>query len=68
MPPIDIAAIERHARELRAQEMQHLQGIFAERLGLYGRLLGHSLLSLAQTVSKILRPAFSWNPQHRRSC
>ena len=67
MLPIDIAAIERHARELRAQEMRRQQGIFAEHLLLYGRLLGHSLLSLAQTVGKILRPAFSWNPQRRRS-
>lgn len=68
MAPIDIAAIERQARALRAQEMQRLQGIFAERLGLCARLLGHSLLSLVQGVSKILRPAFSWNPQQRRSC
>lgn len=67
MLPIDVVAIERHARELRAQEMQQLQGIFAERLGLYGRLFADSLLSLARTVSKILRPAFSWNPQRRRS-
>ncbi len=68
MAPIDIAAVERQARALRAQEMQRLQGIFAERLGLCARLLGHSLLSLVQGVSKILRPAFSWNPQQRRSC
>ena len=68
MAPIDIAAIERQARALRAQEMQRLQGIFAERLGLCARLLGHSLLSLARAASKILRPAFSWNPQQRRSC
>jgi len=68
MAPIDIADIERQARALRAEEMQRLQGIFAERLGLYARLLGRSLLSLAQIISKILRPAFSWNPQNRRSC
>lgn len=68
MAPIDIAAIERQARALRAEEMQRLQGIFAERLGLYARLLGRSLLSLAQIISKTLRPAFSWNPQNRRSC
>lgn len=68
MAPIDIAAIERQARALRAEEMQRLQGIFAERLGLYAHLLGRSLLSLSQIISKILRPAFSWNPQNRRSC
>lgn len=68
MTYIDIAAIERHARELRAQEMQRLQGIFAERLRLCALLLGHSLLSLLTGISKMLRPVFSWNPQRRRIC
>jgi hypothetical protein len=66
--PIDIATIERHARQLRAEEMQRLQGIFAERGRLYGVLLVRTLLSLLQALSKIIRPLFSWNPQARRSC
>ena len=63
MNPIDIPAIERHARQLRAQEIQRLEGLFAERLRLYALLLGHSLLSLLEGIGELLRPAFSWNPQ-----
>lgn len=59
MQPIDIPTIERHARQLRAQEIQRLEGLFAERARLYAVLLGHSLLSLLEAV----RPLFSWNPQ-----
>lgn len=65
MNPIDIPAIERHARQLRAQEIQRLQGLFAERFSLYAVLLGHSLLSLLQSIGELLRPAFSWNPQEQ---
>lgn len=63
MNPIDIPTIERHARALRAQEIQRLQGLFGERMRLYALLLGHSLLSLLSTVGEIFRPVFSWNPQ-----
>lgn len=63
MQPIDIPTIERHARQLRAQEIQRLEGLFAERARLYVVLLGHSLLSLAEIVGRHLRPLFSWNPQ-----
>lgn len=63
MTPIDIPSIERQARALRAQEIQRLQGLFAERLRLYALLLGHSLLSLIGFVADSLRPLFSWNPQ-----
>lgn len=61
--PIDIPAIERHARQLRAEEMQRLEGLFAERLALYGRLLGRSLLTLLAGCGDLLRPLFAWNPQ-----
>lgn len=63
MTPIDIPTIERQARALRAQEIQRLQGLFAERLRLYVLLLGNSLLSLLEVMADTLRPAFSWNPQ-----
>lgn len=63
MTPIDIPSIERQARALRAQEIQRLQGLFAERLRLYVLLLDHSFLSLIGFVAECLRPAFSWNPQ-----
>lgn len=63
MAPIDIPAIERQARALRAQEIQRLQGLFAERLSLYMVLLGSSLLAGLEVLANALRPAFSWNPQ-----
>lgn len=63
MAPIDIPAIERQARALRAQEIQRLQGLFAERLSLYVVLLGSSLLAGFEALADVLRPAFSWNPQ-----
>lgn len=65
MEPIDIAAIERHARQLRAQEIQRLEGLFVERAKVYGLLLGNSVLSLLETVGEVIRPLFSWNPQER---
>ncbi|WP_265947674.1 hypothetical protein [Dechloromonas sp. A34] len=63
MAPIDIPTIERQARALRAQEIQRLQGLFAERLSLYMVLLGTSLLSGLEVLADVLRPVFSWNPQ-----
>lgn len=63
MTPIDIPTIERQARALRAQEIQRLQGLFAERLSLYVVLLGTSLLSVLEALANALRPVFSWNPQ-----
>ena len=63
METIDIPAIERHARQLRAQEMQRLHNLFGERARLYALLAGSSLLSLLEGTSELLRPLFSWNPQ-----
>ena len=63
MYPIDIPAIERQARELRAAEIQRINGLFAERTQLLTRLAARSILAGAQTVSEMLRPLFSWNPQ-----
>ena len=40
MYPIDIPAIERQARELRAAEIQRMNGLFAERTRLLTRLAG----------------------------
>lgn len=61
--PIDIPAIEQRARQLRAEEMQRLQGLMTERLRLLGVLAAHSLLDLAEGTGELLRPMFSWNPQ-----
>jgi len=63
MNPIDIPTIERTARAMRAQEIQRLQGLFAERLSLYAVLLGNSLLTLVVTLGEFIRPLLSWNPQ-----
>ncbi|MBI4983790.1 MAG: hypothetical protein HZC24_00110 [Rhodocyclales bacterium] len=68
MRPIDLYAIEREARELRAAEMRRLEHICAERARVYAKLLGGSLLSLLKILSEALRPLFSWVPNKHRSC
>ena len=42
MYPIDIPAIERQARELRAAEIQRMNGLFAERTHLLTRLAANT--------------------------
>lgn len=66
MTHIEIIAIERQARQLRAEEMRRLSGILAERMNVYFRLLGGTLVSLGSLLSEILRPLFSWNPRELR--
>lgn len=63
MNPIDIPTIERAARAMRAQEIQRLRGLFAERLSLLAILLGNSLLALLVALVELVRPLLSWNPQ-----
>lgn len=63
MAPIDISAIERRARELRAAEMRRLEKLVAERMGLCALLAARSVLGALETVAAALRPLFSWNPQ-----
>ena len=63
MRPLDIPAIEQHARELRAAEIQRIQGLFAARGALVLRLASESLLAGLAAASEVLRPLFSWNPQ-----
>ena len=63
MYPIDIPAIERQARELRAAEIQRINGLFAERTQLLARLAAKSAFAGAHAISEMLRPLFSWNPQ-----
>ena len=48
MYPIDIPAIERQARELRAAEIQRINGLFAERIQLLMRLAAMSAFAGAQ--------------------
>lgn len=63
MQPIDIAAIERQARALRAAEIQRISGLFAERTGLLVRLAAGSALAGLLSLSEVLHPLFAWNPQ-----
>jgi len=65
MHPIDIPAIERQARKLRAAEIRRMNGLFAERTQLLTRLAARSILAGAHAISEMLRPLFSWNPQER---
>lgn len=65
MEYIDIAAIERRARQLRAEEIRRIEGLFAERLRVTGRLAAGSLFAGLLAFAEMLRPLFSWNPQDR---
>ena len=67
MSYLNVSDIERQARLLRAQELQRIEGIISARLVVYARLLVSSAASGLQTVSKTLRPLFSWNPGDARS-
>lgn len=66
MTRIDITDIERQARQMRAEEMRRLSGIFSDRLGVFFRLLGGVVVTLARLVGEGLRHLFSWNPQRLR--
>lgn len=63
MTPIDIPAIERQARALRAAEIRRLHGLFAERSALLLKLAADSSLAGARALGETLRPLFAWNPQ-----
>lgn len=63
MTPFNVSKIEQNARNLRAEEMQRLQGLMLARLGLYFRLLAGSLLSSIAVLAESVRPLFTWNPQ-----
>jgi len=63
MLPLDITAIDQHARQLRAADMQRTPGLMSTQMHLYGRLMAASLLTGLIALSKVLRPLFSWNPQ-----
>ena len=63
MSHIQIVAIERQARQLRAEEMRRLGRLSAERTNQYFHLLGRALVSLGNLLSAMLRPLFSWNPR-----
>lgn len=66
MSPINISAIEQQAREMRAEEMRRLSGVFADRLRLMAGLLGSSISAAVDFTSEALRPLFSWAPEEKR--
>lgn len=67
MNPIDIPAIEKRARQLRAAEIQRINGIFAERTKLLVRLAAGSLATGVLAVGELLQPLFSWNPRAQKA-
>lgn len=67
MEQIDIIAIERRARALRAREMQRLTGLFGERLRVYVALLLASAWLLVLATGQVLQPLFSWNPRDQQA-
>lgn len=67
MQPINIPAIEHQARALRAAEIQRVHGLFAKQTKEVAHMAAASALAGLKTISRMLRPLFSWNPQERRS-
>ncbi len=65
MPPIDIAAIEWQARQLRAQEMQRIRILVSARLHLHAKLLAATTLSALAAIGSGLRHLISSNPHAR---
>jgi len=63
MLPLDITAIDQHARHLRAIDMQRNPGRMSAQMRLYAQLLAASLLTGLIVLSEVLRYLFSWNPQ-----
>lgn len=63
MNSIDIPAIEKRARQLRAAEIQRINGLFAERALLLVRLAAGSFATSALAVAAFVQPLFSWNPR-----
>ena len=66
MLPLNMTAND-NARELRAEEMRHIEGLAETRLGEYGRRLGAIVLAVLGVVSELLRPLFSWNPRAKNA-
>lgn len=66
MNSIDIPAIEKRARQLRAAEIQRINGLFAERTLLLVRLAAGSLATGVLAISTLLQPLFSWNPRAQK--
>jgi hypothetical protein len=64
MQPIDIAAIEQHARALRAAEIQRVQGLFAQQAGVLAHLAAGTFIAALTVLGEAIRPLFSWNPQN----
>ena len=63
MLPLNLAAIDKEARQLRAAELQRLQDLFFAKVSTYGHLLAGAALSGLTTIGTSLRHLFSWNPQ-----
>jgi hypothetical protein len=63
MSHIDIVAIERHARQLRAAEIRRIEGLFAEHLRVLARASAAGVVVGALAAMEVLRSLFSRNPQ-----
>lgn len=63
MLPLNLATIDKEARQLRTAELQRLQGLFFAKVSTYGHRLAGAAHSGLTTISTSLRHLFSWNPQ-----
>lgn len=74
MDMIDIAAIERRARQLRAEEIRRIEGLFAAQMRVLGYLLATIVFAGVLAVAGVLRAPLArlsrslralvpWNPE-----
>lgn len=65
MPQVNADVIEQEASELRADELRHYPSVLAAYGAVYPALFAGALEFAVQSVSRALRPLFSWNPDAR---
>ncbi|MBI3094165.1 MAG: hypothetical protein HYY97_04775 [Rhodocyclales bacterium] len=63
MLPLNLAAIDKEARQLRTAELQRLQGLFFAKVSAYGHWMAGAAHSGLTAIGTSLRHLFSWNPQ-----
>ena len=66
MELLNHADIIAKAREMRAEEIQRVQGVVWNRTCLLASIAVQSLAGGITSLAELIRPFFSWNPQEHR--
>lgn len=63
MLPLNLAAIEKEANQLRNAEIQRIQTLFLAKVSAYSHQVAGTMRSGLTAINNSLRHLFSWNPQ-----